>query len=115
MQKICFVVIMLERVNFLNLRIGTIYLFWNLISILKLPALYMHLSAAVAIRNILDKPDDILKRDWLSTESTFDNLNMKRHLRTCAKGIFKIFPFFKMKENSNNLGEGYEEHFIKKV
>ena len=59
------------------------------------------------------------KRDSAFTGSTFDNLNMKkieveRHLRTCAKGIFKIFSFFKMKENNKMLRECYKDNFIKK-
>ena len=27
----------------------------------------------------------------------YEKIEVERHLRTCAKGIFKIFPFFKMK------------------
>ena len=38
----------------------------------------------------------------------------KELIRTCAKGIFKIFPFFKIKENNKILRECYEDHFIKK-
>ena len=66
--------------------------------------LFFILSAVVAIRNILDKSEDSLKRDSVFTDSTFDNLNMnievERHLHTCAKGIFIIFPFF-------NLGRSF--------
>ena len=29
-------------------------------------------------------------------------------------GIFKIIPFFKMKDNNKILRECYEDHFIKK-
>ena len=73
----------------------------------------------IATRNILDKPEDSLKRDLVFTDSTFDKLNIKkieveRHLRLCAKGKFKIFPFFKIKENNKILRECYEDHFIKK-
>ena len=38
----------------------------------------MQLSAAVAIKNILDKPEGSLKRDLVFTDSTFDNLNLKK-------------------------------------
>ena len=34
--------------------------------------------AAVAIRNILDKPQDSLKRDSVFTDNTFDNPNVKK-------------------------------------
>ena len=43
-----------------------------------------------------------------------EKIGVERHLRTCAKWIFKIFPFFKMKENNKILRECYEDHFIKK-
>ena len=44
----------------------------------------------------------------------YEKIAVERHLHTCAKGIFKIFPFFKMKENNKILRECYEDHFIKK-
>ena len=44
----------------------------------------------------------------------YEKIEVERHLRTCAKGIFEIFPFFKMKENNKTLRECYEDHFIKK-
>ena len=44
----------------------------------------------------------------------YEKIEVERHLRTCAKGIFKIFPFFKIKENNKILKECYEDHFIKK-
>ena len=44
----------------------------------------------------------------------YEKIEFERHLRTFAKGIFKIFPFFKMKENNKILRECYEYHFIKK-
>ena len=46
-------------------------------------------------------------------QTEYEKLEVERPLRTCAKKIFKIFPFFKMKEN-NILRECYEDHFIKK-
>ena len=44
----------------------------------------------------------------------YEKIEVEWHLRTCGKGIFKIFPFFKMKENNKILRECYEDHFIKK-
>ena len=44
----------------------------------------------------------------------YEKIEVEKHLRTCAKGIFKVFPFLKMKENNKILGECYEDHFIKK-
>ena len=90
------------------------YCLWNLGLVVSLIDHFMFvfhlffiLSAVVAIRNILNKSEDSLKRDSVFTDSTFDNLNMnievERHLRICAKGIFKIFPFFKMKESNKIL------------
>ena len=49
-----------------------------LIIIAKLATLYMQVSAVVAIRNILEKPEDSLNRDPVFTDSTFDNPNMKK-------------------------------------
>ena len=43
-----------------------------------------------------------------------EKIEVERHLRTCAKGIFKIFPFFKMKENNKILRGYYEDQLIKK-
>ena len=44
----------------------------------------------------------------------YEKIEVERHLRTCAKGIIKIFPFLKMKKNNKILREYYEDHFIKK-
>ena len=44
----------------------------------------------------------------------YEKIEVKRHLQTGAKGIFKIFPFFKIKENNKILRDCYEDHFIKK-
>ena len=44
----------------------------------------------------------------------YEKREVERHLPTCAKRIFKIFPFFKMKESNKILRECYEDHFIKK-
>ena len=43
----------------------------------------------------------------------YEKIEVERHLRTYAKGIYKIFPFFKTKENKI-IRECYEDHFIKK-
>ena len=42
----------------------------------------------------------------------YEKIEVERHFRTYAKGILKIFPFFKMKENKI-LRESCEDHFIK--
>ena len=34
----------------------------------------------------------------LIPQPEYEKIEVERHLRTCAKGIFKFFPFFKMKE-----------------
>ena len=47
-------------------------------------------------------------------QAEYEKIEVKIHLRTCAKGIFKIFPFFKMKENNEILRECFKDHFIKK-
>ena len=44
----------------------------------------------------------------------YKKIEVEKHLGTCGKRIFKIFPFFKMKENNKILRECYEDHFIKK-
>ena len=63
----------------------------------------------MALKNILDKPEDSLKRDSVLTDSTFYDLTLKKlkskdfYLHRCAKGILNILPFFKMKENNKIL------------
>ena len=66
---------------------------------------------------IWDKLEDNWKRDLVFTGNTFDNLNIKKievksHLRTCGLGIFKMFLFFKMRDNNKILKECYEDNFI---
>ena len=75
----------------------------------------MWLSAAIAIRNILDKPKQSLKRDSVFRDITFDirqleyyRIEVKRHLSTEVKGTFNILPFVKMKETNKILRECYE-------
>ena len=96
-EKVAFVVIILLRLNSLNLRTGTSHLFWNLISIEKLPTLYMQLSAAAAIRNILEKPEDSIKRDSVftynnSTTWIWKNRSRKTFMDMCKRGI-QDFPY----------------------
>ena len=55
---------------------------------------------------------DICKQHIRQPE--YEKKEVERHLRTRAKGIFKIFPLFKMKEKNKILREYYEDHFIKK-
>ena len=56
----------------------------------------------VAIRNILNKPEDSLKKDSVDNlkrdrrQPEYEKIEVERHLGTCAKVILKIFPFFKM-------------------
>ena len=44
----------------------------------------------------------------------YEKIEVKRYLWTCAKEIFKMFSFFKMRENNKILRECYVDHFIKK-
>ena len=39
---------------------------------------------------------------------------VERHLRTCGKGNFTIFPFLQLRSNDTYLRWKYEDHFIKK-
>ena len=52
------------------------------------------------------------------TDNIFDSLNMKnlveKHLRTCGKGNFTIFPFLQLHSNDTDLRREYEDYFIKK-
>ena len=41
-----------------------------------------------------------------------EKLKVERHLRTCGKGNFTIFPFLKLRSNDTNLRR--EDYFIKK-
>ena len=73
----------------------------------------------VATGNALDKLEDNLKKDSVFAYSSVDNLNMKKQKSKelyahMQKGIFKILPFHKMKENNKMLREYYEDYFIKK-
>ena len=38
-------------------------------------------------------------------------LKCEEHLRTCGKGEFKIFPFFKLHSHNKYLREQYEKYF----
>ena len=38
-------------------------------------------------------------------------LKVEEHIRICARGSFKIFPFFQMRSNDTNLGTAYETKF----
>ena len=40
--------------------------------------------------------------------------NVSKHLRTCGRGNFKIFPLLQLKENSTDLRRTIELDFIKK-
>ena len=44
----------------------------------------------------------------------YEKTEVERHFHTCGKGMFKILPFFKVKENNKILRECYEDHFMKK-
>ena len=43
-----------------------------------------------------------------------EKLKVKKHLRTCSKGNFTIFPFLKLRSNDTDLRREYEDYFIKK-
>ena len=66
----------------------------------------------------MDKPEGSLKKigiyRQLIQQAEYEKIEVERHLRICAKEIFKIFLFFKMKENTKILTECFEGHFIKR-
>ena len=41
----------------------------------------------------------------------YQQLKCEEHFRTCGKGQFKIFPFFKLHSQNKYLREQYEKHF----
>ena len=43
-----------------------------------------------------------------------EKLNVEKHLRTCGKGDFAIFPFLQLRSNDTDLRREYEDYFIKK-
>ena len=42
------------------------------------------------------------------------NLHVSQHIFKCSKGVFKIFPFYKMGSDNKHDREQKEQHFIKK-
>ena len=53
----------------------------------------------------MEKLEGPLKRDSVFTDNTFGNMIMKKQNSKDAKGMFKIFPIFKMKGNNKALRE----------
>ena len=43
-----------------------------------------------------------------------EKLKVEKHLRTCGKGNFTIFPFLQLRSNDTDLRREYEDYFIKK-
>ena len=39
---------------------------------------------------------------------------VEKHLRTCGKGNFTMFPFWQLRSNDRDLQREYEDYFIKK-
>ena len=79
----------------------------------------MSLYAAVANKEYIGQIGGQLKERLIIyreriQQPEYEKIEVQRHLWSCANGIFKIFPFFKMKENNKILRECYEDHFIKK-
>ena len=68
----------IEGELFLSSRISTTHLTSSLVSIVKLPALYMQLSEAMALRNILDKLEDSSKRYSVFTGKVLGNQKIKK-------------------------------------
>ena len=44
----------------------------------------------------------------------YQKLKVEEHLRTCGKGIFKIFPLLQMRSSEFDLRRSYERNFMKK-
>ena len=44
----------------------------------------------------------------------YEKLKVEKHLRTCGKGNFAIFPFLQLRSNDTDLRREYEDYFIKK-
>ena len=75
----------------------------------------------IYISNIYIKPKLVIPNSEIGsgyTDNIFDSLNMKnlveKHLRTCGKGNFTIFPFLQLHSNDTDLRRKYEDYFIKK-
>ena len=47
-------------------------------------------------------------------QSEHEKLKVEKHLRTCGKGNFTIFPFLQLRSNDTDLRREYEDYFIKK-
>ena len=43
-----------------------------------------------------------------------EKLKVEKHVRTCGKGNFTIFPFLQLHSNDTDLQREYEDYFIKK-
>ena len=47
-------------------------------------------------------------------QSDHEKLKVEKHLRTCVKRNFTIFPFLQLRSNDTDLRREYEDYFIKK-
>ena len=47
-------------------------------------------------------------------QSDHEKLKVEKHLRTCGKGNFTIFPFLQLRSNDTDLRREYEGYFIEK-
>ena len=43
-----------------------------------------------------------------------EKFTVEKHLRTCGKGNFTIFPFLQLRSNDTDIRREYEDYFIKK-
>ena len=43
-----------------------------------------------------------------------EKIKVEKHLRTCGKGNFIIFPFLQLRSNDTDLRREYEDYFIRK-
>ena len=44
----------------------------------------------------------------------YEKIKVEKHLRTCGKGNFIIFPFLQLRSNDTDLRREYEDYFIRK-
>ena len=59
-------------------------------------------------------PNSEIQATYL-TESEHEKPKVEeKHLRTCGKGSFTIFPFLQLRSNDTDLRREYEDYFIKK-
>ena len=72
-----------------------------------------HVKKRTLVKPELSIPNSEIYRQYIR-QPEHEKLKAEKHLRTCGKGNFTIFPFLQLRSNDTDLRREYEDYFIKK-